>query len=182
MKLTPTPKMKVRNIVVKHNDVNNLWTLNDQTWEDVVASGFTSVLANPALGDTEIWEIENKSGSWFHPLHIHLIDFRILSRNGKPPFPYELGPKDVMYIGAGEKVRAIMKFGSTDTNSPFSKQVGKYMVHCHNLVHEDHDMMVQFAVGDLRNNDPVYADMPVAEEWPEARFSSYYKPAYPAGT
>ena len=40
-----------------------------------------------------------------------------------------------------------MKFGSTDPNSPFSKQVGKYMMHCHNLVHEDHDMMHQFSVG-----------------------------------
>jgi FtsP/CotA-like multicopper oxidase with cupredoxin domain len=167
MKLVPTSKMKVRSIVVKHNDVNNLWTLNDQTWEDVVASGFTSVLANPALGDTEIWEIENKSGSWFHPLHIHLIDFKILSRNGKPPFPYELGPKDVVYIGAAEKVRVIMKFGTTDKSSPFSKQVGKYMVHCHNLVHEDHDMMHQFSVGlkpgMVDVNDPIYADPAVAD-------------------
>jgi hypothetical protein len=25
---------------------------------------------------------------------------------------------------------------------------GKYMIHCHNLVHEDHDMMSQFEVVD----------------------------------
>ena len=30
----------------------------------------------------------------------------------------------------------------------FSKQVGIYMFHCHNLVHEDHDMMIAFQVGD----------------------------------
>ena len=39
--------------------------------------------------DTEIWELKNKSGGWYHPVHIHLIDFKILDRNGKPPFPYE---------------------------------------------------------------------------------------------
>src|SRR3712207_7960017 len=30
----------------------------------------------------------------------------------------------------------------------FENQRGKYMMHCHNLVHEDHDMMTQFEVGD----------------------------------
>ena len=49
----------------------------------MVDSGYKKVLANPDLGDTEIWEIENKSGGWFHPVHIHLIDFKILNRNGK---------------------------------------------------------------------------------------------------
>jgi len=29
----------------------------------------------------------------------------------------------------------------------FGPLVGRYMVHCHNLVHVDHDMMTQFAVG-----------------------------------
>ena len=115
-----------------------IWTINGQTWEDVIGSKFQSVIANPRLGATEIWELTNPSGGWFHPLHIHLIDFRILSRNGRPPFEYERGPKDVAYVGEGETVRVIMRFGPNR---------GRYMVHCHNLVHEDHDMMAQFAVG-----------------------------------
>jgi len=169
MSLVEKPGMKVRNIRVEHDDVNNVWSLNGQTWEDVVASGFNAVLANPALGDTEIWEIQNNSGGWFHPVHIHLIDFRILSRNGKPPFDYELGPKDVVYVGEAEKVRLIMRFG--DPNKPdFNVQKGKYMVHCHNLVHEDHDMMHQFSVGltpgGVDSNDPIWADPAVADSTP----------------
>jgi spore coat protein A len=39
----------------------------------------------------------------------------------------------------------------------FAKQVGKYMFHCHNLVHEDHDMMVQFEVG-TSGHDPITTD------------------------
>ncbi len=115
---------------------NGQWTINGHTWEDVVQSGFTRVEANPKLGDTEVWEVRNLSGGWFHPVHIHLVDFKVLDRNGAPPFAYERGPKDVVYLGENETVRLLMRF----------ENAGKYMIHCHNLVHEDHDMMTQFEV------------------------------------
>ena len=59
-----------------------------------------------------------------------------------------------------------MKFGDDRPDAPV-KNVGKYMVHCHNLVHEDHDMMHQFSVG-LKDatdptNDPVNSAPPVPE-------------------
>jgi len=117
---------------------NGHWTVNGQTWDDVINSGFTKVVANPALNSVEVWDLVNKSGGWFHPVHIHLVDFQIHSRNGRPAFAYERGPKDVAYVGENETVRVIARFGP---------QVGRYMIHCHNLVHEDHDMMVQFEVG-----------------------------------
>jgi|tagenome__1003787_1003787.scaffolds.fasta_scaffold20972251_2 spore coat protein A len=117
---------------------NGHWTVNGQTWDDVINSGFTKVVANPALNSVEVWDLVNKSGGWFHPVHIHLVDFQILSRNGRPAFAYERGPKDVAYVGENETVRVVARFGP---------QVGRYMIHCHNLVHEDHDMMVQFQVG-----------------------------------
>jgi FtsP/CotA-like multicopper oxidase with cupredoxin domain len=154
MKLSPVPGMKVRNLRVVRD--GGEWTLNGQTWSNVVASGFKAVLANPNLNATEIWEFENTSGGWFHPIHVHLVDFKVLSRNGQPPFPWELGSKDVVYVGEGEKVRVIAKFGP---------HRGKYMVHCHNLPHEDHDMMHQYSVGlapgDVDVNDPIQAAPPV---------------------
>ena len=124
------------------------WTVNGQTWEDVVNSDYNLTVANPGLGDVEIWELENPSGGWFHPVHIHLVDFKVLDRNGRPPEDWEKGPKDVVYVGENEKVRVIMRF---------ENQVGRYMMHCHNLVHEDHDMMVQFEVGG-GGHDPIKAD------------------------
>jgi spore coat protein A, manganese oxidase len=129
---------------------NGEWTINGKTWADVVKSNYEMVLANPKLDDVEIWELTNLSGGWNHPLHIHLIDFRILSRNGKPPLPQERGPKDVVYLGENESVRVLAKF---------KHQTGKYMIHCHNLPHEDHDMMGQFMVGD-GGDDPIYGDPP----------------------
>ena len=117
---------------------NGLWTVNGHTWDDVVESDFKKIVANPGLDEVQVWELENKSGGWFNPLHIHLVDYKILSRNGRPPHPYERGPKDTAYVGENETLRVIARFGP---------QKGKYMVHCHNLVHEDHDMMVQYEVG-----------------------------------
>ena len=114
------------------------WTINGHTWDDVVASGFTLVEATLTLGDVVIVELRNDSGGWFHPMHLHAIDFRILDRNGQPPQPQERGPKDVVYLGENETVRIITRFDV----------VGTYMMHCHNLVHEDHDMMSQLRVLD----------------------------------
>ena len=136
MRLREADATRTRRLVLERT--SSTWTINGQTWQDVIDSDFQLLVANPRLGATEIWELVNPSGGWYHPLHIHLIDFRILSRNGRAPFEFERGPKDVAYVGEGETVRVIMKFGP---------HRGRYMVHCHNLVHEDHDMMGQFAVG-----------------------------------
>ena len=43
----------------------------------------------------------------------------------------------------------------------FGPHRGRYMVHCHNLTHEDHSMMLQFRVGlgadEADPNDPITA-------------------------
>jgi spore coat protein A len=148
MDLVPTNNMKTRRF--EFIRTNGMWTVNGKTWHDVIDSKYEYVWANPGLGDTEIWEFVNTSGGWFHPIHVHLVDFKVLDRNGTPPFNYELGPKDVVYVGENETVRVIAKFGPHQ---------GKYMMHCHNLVHEDHDMMAQFQVGPPgTGDDPIWAD------------------------
>jgi spore coat protein A, manganese oxidase len=121
------------------------WKINGKTWD------INRVDAKPGLWDVEIWEITN-AGGWVHPVHIHLIDFQILDRNGLKPYPYESGWKDVILLGEFETVRVI---------ASFNPQPGKYMIHCHNIVHEDHDMMTQFEVirraGDPLPLDPLSA-------------------------
>jgi FtsP/CotA-like multicopper oxidase with cupredoxin domain len=140
MKLQPTPGMKTREFILDRK--NGEWRINGKSWDPKRSD------ADVPPGAVEIWDIETKSGGWFHPLHIHLIDFKILDRNGKPPFDYELGPKDVVYVGENERVRLIAKFGPRQ---------GRYMIHCHNLVHEDHDMMTHFDVGPT-GEDPAAKD------------------------
>ncbi|MDJ0737840.1 MAG: multicopper oxidase family protein [Nostocaceae cyanobacterium] len=113
------------------------WLINGRTWDP------QRVDANPQLGDVEIWNLVNPGSGWVHPVHIHLVHSQILDRNGLQPRPYERGWKDVFMVGEFQTVRVISKFRTPEGNDI----KGKFMMHCHNLVHEDHAMMTQFEVG-----------------------------------
>src|SRR5918993_1443015 len=89
--------------------------------------------ARPRLGSTEVWEL---SGDPAHPIHLHLVQFRILSRDGGPPGPYDAGWKDTVFLEGGT-VRVATRFDGYR---------GKYVLHCHNLEHEDMMMMANFEV------------------------------------
>jgi FtsP/CotA-like multicopper oxidase with cupredoxin domain len=92
------------------------------------------------LGDIEVWEISTTSGmmmgSQGHPFHIHGTQFQVLSRDGSPPNPNELGWKDTVFVRANETVRIIVRFDFE----------GLYMYHCHILEHEEAGMMGQLEV------------------------------------
>ena len=91
------------------------------------------------LGDIEIWEVINRGGQP-HPFHVHLVQFQILDRNGRPPTGAELGWKDTVLVPPGDVVRIIMPFERyADPQVP-------YMYHCHIMEHEDNGMMGQFLV------------------------------------
>ncbi|MHA6795249.1 multicopper oxidase domain-containing protein [Pseudonocardia bannensis] len=152
MDLAPAMAVQKRKLEVERK--NGQWVISGTTWADVVKSDYRKVVAKPKLDTVEQWEIVNKSGGWFHPVHIHLVDFKIIERNGKAPFNYELGPKDVVYVGENETVKVLARFGP---------HKGRYMIHCHNLPHEDHDMMTQFeVVGDSEGegDDPITSAPP----------------------
>jgi len=99
----------------------------------------TRVRFRPQADSAERWIISNDSGGWQHPVHIHLEEFRILSRNGVPVKPgnVEFARKDVMQLRFGESIEVLMRFRDN---------LGVYPLHCHNTVHEDHQMMLLFEV------------------------------------
>ena len=116
---------------------NGMWTINGNIW----GNGVNPIEAKPKFGAVEIWRLKNSSGGWNHPIHIHLIDFLMLNRiDGRDPGVrnYEKGLKDTVYLGEGEEI---------DVIGIFAPHRGKYMFHCHNLPHEDHDMMRAIEVG-----------------------------------
>jgi spore coat protein A, manganese oxidase len=112
--------------------INQMWVINDRGWNS------NQIDANPQLEEIEIWTFRHPTTTGFHPMHLHSMEAQILDRNGQPPRPYERGWKDVFYVGENETVRVIGRF------RPLT---GKFMYHCHNMVHEDFDMMRQFEVG-----------------------------------
>src|SRR5690242_7166665 len=44
------------------------WAINGVGWSDVN----NRVLANVPRGTIEVWELENTSGGWTHPIHVHV--------------------------------------------------------------------------------------------------------------
>ena len=110
--------------------LNNMWTVNDKLFDE------KKPIATIKRGVEEIWTLRGK-GSWSHPVHIHFEEMRILTRNGRPPPPHEAGRKDVFVLSPGEEVRILVCFRDFK---------GKYVMHCHNTVHEDHHMMAYFEI------------------------------------
>nr|AMJ52085.1 lijF [Ascomycota sp. F53] len=106
------------------------WVINGVGWHDVSER----ILATPKRGSIEIWNFHN-AGDWSHPVHVHLIDFQVIKRTGsaRSVLPYEAAAQqDVVWLGPRETVTIIARF------SPWP---GLYMFHCHNLIHEDHEML-----------------------------------------
>ena len=90
-------------------------------------------------GETSVWTFTNDGPGMAmpHPIHIHGVRFRVIERSGGQ-VPAELregmvdaGYKDVFGIFPGERVRVEL--------APAIP--GLFMVHCHNLEHEDGGMM-----------------------------------------
>ena len=93
----------------------------------------------------ERWILRNSSGGWQHPIHIHLEEFRIIRRDGKPVQcgSVEFGRKDVVQLDFDSEIELLIRFRDFR---------GVYPMHCHNTVHEDHAMMLLFNVADVGDN------------------------------
>ncbi|KAH7041563.1 Cupredoxin [Microdochium trichocladiopsis] len=141
----------------KFERTNGEWKINGVSFADVN----NRVLAKPKRGRVEVWELINSSGGWSHPIHIHLVDFKVVKRvDGRGQvMPYEAaGLKDVVWLGPNEKVTVEAYYAPWD---------GVYMFHCHNLIHEDHEMMAAFNVSMLPNlgyDETHYID-PTEKRW-----------------
>jgi spore coat protein A, manganese oxidase len=112
------------------------------------------VTEDPVLDSVEIWNLINLTGD-DHPIHLHLVRFQILDRrpfnvpafmatgdlkyigSPLPPDPVEAGWKDTVRADHGMVTRIIIRFECF---------AGRYVWHCHNLEHEDNEMMRPFDV------------------------------------
>ena len=142
------------------------------TFQPVAKGVFGRAYTDPTTenvfdGSTEIWEIANLTGDT-HPIHFHLVNVQVLSRqafavnkyNGtptyvqplRPPNPDERGWKETVKMHPGDVTRVVMKFqltpilksdGITVVPTPPSPRTGgnEFVWHCHILEHEEHDMM-----------------------------------------
>ena len=131
-------KAKVRNWTFDSGS-DGTWVVNDRLFNPDVIS------ADPAQESDEVWVIQNAGGEWSHPVHIHFEEHRPLSRNGKAPQPntqvegtIDYARRDIVPLGPNDQVKVFFRFRDMQ---------GRYVMHCHNVVHEDHAMMVRFDIG-----------------------------------
>jgi spore coat protein A len=120
--------------------------INDKGYDDPVTEF-------PKLGSIEKWRFINMTDD-AHPMHLHLVHFQILERQGfdygaflqgklqlvgtpRPPAANEAGWKDTAIVSPREVLTIII---------PWEGYTGRYVYHCHMLEHEDNDMMRPFEV------------------------------------
>ena len=102
------------------------WTVNGKEYRPGRS------LATPRLGTTEVWRFVS---DFHHPVHLHLNHFQVVSRNGAAPGPFDGGWKDTVDVQPAEAVEIAVRF---------EDYAGRFMLHCHNLEHEDMAMMADF--------------------------------------
>ena len=107
----------------------------------------------PKIGSLEKWRFINTTDDT-HPMHLHLVQFQILERQGfdrgdflrgqltlvgspRPPAPQEAGWKDTATVNPQDVLTILVRFEG-DT--------GRYVFHCHMAEHEDNDMMRPYEV------------------------------------
>jgi spore coat protein A len=106
------------------------------------------------LGSVEKWRFINTTDD-AHPMHLHLVQFQILHRQGyniaaffldakdepagtrRPPAANEAGWKDTAIVNPRDVLTVITRFEG---------YTGRYVFHCHMLEHEDNDMMRPYEV------------------------------------
>jgi spore coat protein A, manganese oxidase len=106
------------------------WVINGESFDP------SFVEHSPVIDTTETWTLENAT-SVAHLVHLHHTDFVMRSRNGNQPRPWERCLKETFFLDGFEEV---------EVSGHFSDHLGKFVVHCHMLDHEDHGLMSQFEV------------------------------------
>ena len=137
------------------------------------------VTENPELDSVEIWNLINMTDD-AHPIHLHLVRFQILDRrrfdkfayqlkdtlrftgSPNPPAPNEAGWKDTVRADPGMVTRIIVRFEGYP---------GRYVWHCHNLDHEDNEMMRPYEVVARKSQSQSLAEVAASSSMPVCKGS-----------
>jgi FtsP/CotA-like multicopper oxidase with cupredoxin domain len=116
----------------------------EETWVIALEPG-VGLPFNPLLPLTtvvrdqpEVWTTST-GGGWAHPMHMHQEEHITLARVGGKltAHPEDTGKADVANLEPGESVTFYRNFRTFE---------GRYVAHCHNLAHEDHNMMFGWSI------------------------------------
>jgi FtsP/CotA-like multicopper oxidase with cupredoxin domain len=116
----------------KFDRLNGQWSINGQFMD------CEDIRVHIEPNSVEHWILSNGTGDWTHPIHIHEEEHQILTRNRvPPPLAVERSRKDVTQLRPDERVELFFRFRDW---------TGRYPLHCHNVIHEDHAMMLRWEI------------------------------------
>jgi FtsP/CotA-like multicopper oxidase with cupredoxin domain len=118
--------------VTRRFTFDGMTRVNGKTY-DINAVEFTV-----PLGQVERWVFVT-NGNGPHPVHVHGASFQVQNRTGGRGrvFDWERGWKDTVVVNDKETVEVFIQFVA---------HRGLYVIHCHQLGHEDGGMMANFEV------------------------------------
>ena len=143
---------------------NGQWTINGNLFSCTTAR-FT-VQQN----SLEQWNFQN-GWNWSHPIHVHMEEHQVIK--GAPGLYGSSSDDNVDYSRWGSQycwsgcssssetgvnlarkdtVRLTPKSSAT-IKMRFRDWLGRYPMHCHNVIHEDHAMMLRFDIDDTGDNN-----------------------------
>ncbi|MEO6434436.1 MAG: multicopper oxidase domain-containing protein, partial [Tepidisphaeraceae bacterium] len=114
----------------------------------------------------EQWEFRN-GFNWAHPVHVHFEEFQVTAGNpglygnsGNDYSNYRRWGDQYCYSGCSTLPAAGVNLARKDTvrldenvnvtvKLRFRDWLGRYVMHCHNVIHEDHAMMVRFDIATI---------------------------------
>src|SRR6266567_5910794 len=124
---------------------NGQWVINDQFFN------CDTVRFTVQQNSVEQWELDGGFG-WSHPVHIHFEEFQILSgapglfgSSGSSRSFSSSNPSTGVNLARKDVVRLIPR-GNVLLFFRFRDFLGRYPMHCHNVIHEDHAMMLRFDI------------------------------------
>ena len=128
---------------LKFDRLQGQWSINGQ----FVDPTFEAPRIRVGLNTVENWVLSNITGNWTHPIHIHFEEHQILTRNDvSPSLAIEHSRKDVTQLKPNSRARLFFRFRDFH---------GRYPLHCHNLIHEDHAMMLRWDIDPDGGDDAV---------------------------
>jgi spore coat protein A len=128
--LVAPPAAVTRSFVfgVRPGGRGHVWTINGRQFDPTRADA----VVRP--GQVERWRFGTNV---HHPVHVHLASFQVVSRGPRGPGPMDAGWKDTVDLRPAEDVEVLVRFPDLP---------GRYVMHCHNLEHEDMMMMATIEI------------------------------------
>ena len=156
--MPPLPDLsKLPRKLFKLERKNGSWAINGRFW-DPDADHEPEAIAHPPhqvkRDSAEIWTLDSSSGGWDHPMHIHFEEGQVIASNGTSIKEAARHRIDV-YRMRQVKLDVLLRFRDFPQTgfNPTGEQAehtaadrGRYVMHCHNVVHEDHAMMTTWSI------------------------------------